>query len=111
MALVTRPTLLLQPASNVAKIQLVDLAHARSGDKGDTANVGVIAYRPEDYDLLRAALTTAVASDPAGRSGLRLLVPRDSPQSRRASTHANWPEGYTSGPSGRFGFLDPSSLR
>jgi hypothetical protein len=44
----------------VAKIQLVDLAHARSGDKGDTANVGVIAYRAEDYDLLRAALTTEV---------------------------------------------------
>ena len=41
----------------MAKIQLVHLAHARSGDKGDTANVGVIAYRPEDYDLLRAALT------------------------------------------------------
>ena len=29
----------------MARIQLVHLAHARSGDKGDTANVGVIAYR------------------------------------------------------------------
>ncbi len=38
-------------------IQLVDLAHARSGDKGDTANVGVIAYDPADYDLLVAELT------------------------------------------------------
>jgi len=38
-------------------IQLVHLAHARSGDKGDTANVGVIAYRPEDYELLRERLT------------------------------------------------------
>ena len=44
----------------MAKIQLVDLAHARSGDKGDTANVGVIAYRAEDYDLLRTALTPEV---------------------------------------------------
>ena len=28
------------------RVQLVHLAHARSGDKGDTANVGVIAYDP-----------------------------------------------------------------
>jgi hypothetical protein len=41
----------------MAKIQLVDLAHARSGDKGDTANVGVIAYDPEHYELLREVLT------------------------------------------------------
>jgi hypothetical protein len=34
------------------KIQLRHLAHARSGDKGDTVNVGVIAYEPEFYDLL-----------------------------------------------------------
>jgi hypothetical protein len=40
------------------KIQLVHLAHARSGDKGDTANVGVIALRPEYYPLLVAELTT-----------------------------------------------------
>ena len=38
-------------------MQLVHLAHARSGDKGDTANVGVIAYEPEDYELLRSRLT------------------------------------------------------
>ena len=38
-------------------VALVHLAHARSGDKGDTANVGVIAYQPEDYDLLEAQLT------------------------------------------------------
>lgn len=42
------------------KIRLVDLAHARSGDKGDTANVGVIAYRPEDYALLVECLTAEV---------------------------------------------------
>lgn len=34
------------------KIRLIDIAHARSGDKGDTANVGVIAYRPEFYPVL-----------------------------------------------------------
>lgn len=34
------------------KVQLVKIAHARSGDKGDTANVGVIALRDEYYPLL-----------------------------------------------------------
>ena len=39
------------------RIQLVDIAHARSGDKGDTANVGVIALRPEWYPVIAAQLT------------------------------------------------------
>ncbi|MEX0843204.1 MAG: enoyl-CoA hydratase/isomerase family protein, partial [Gemmatimonadota bacterium] len=38
-------------------IQLVDLAHARSGDKGDTANIGVVAYDPQDWELLRRELS------------------------------------------------------
>jgi hypothetical protein len=41
------------------RVRLVDLAHARSGDKGDTANVGVIALRPEWYALLARELTVA----------------------------------------------------
>ncbi len=41
----------------MTKVQLVHLAHARSGDKGDTANVGVIAYDEAHYDLLREQLT------------------------------------------------------
>ena len=39
------------------KVALVDIAHARSGDKGDTANVGVIALRPEWYPVLVEQLT------------------------------------------------------
>ena len=39
------------------QVQLVDIAHARSGDKGDTANVGVIALRPEWYELLVREVT------------------------------------------------------
>jgi len=38
-------------------VQLVDIAHARSGDKGDTANVGLIALKPEWYDLLVREVT------------------------------------------------------
>ena len=40
-------------------LQLRYLAHARSGDKGDTANVGLIALRPECYELLRKQVTVA----------------------------------------------------
>ncbi|HZI40663.1 MAG TPA: hypothetical protein VFD67_03150 [Gemmatimonadaceae bacterium] len=39
------------------RVQLVDVAHARSGDKGDTANVGVIALKPEWYPLLEKYVT------------------------------------------------------
>lgn len=41
----------------MSRIQLVHLAHARSGDKGDTANVGVIAYEAEHYPILVEQLT------------------------------------------------------
>lgn len=41
----------------MATVRLLDLAHTRSGDKGDTVNVGVIAYRPEHYELLRERVT------------------------------------------------------
>jgi len=41
------------------KIQLVKLAHARSGDKGDTANVGLIALREDYYPLLAREVTAA----------------------------------------------------
>jgi hypothetical protein len=39
------------------KVQLIKLAHARSGDKGDTANVGLIALREEYYPLLVREVT------------------------------------------------------
>jgi len=39
------------------RIQLTKLAHARSGDKGDTANVGLIALKREYYPLLVREVT------------------------------------------------------
>lgn len=39
------------------KVQLVNIAHARSGDKGDTANVGLIALKPETYPILVREVT------------------------------------------------------
>ena len=39
------------------KVTLSQLAHTRSGDKGDTCNIGVIAFREEDYPVLVRAVT------------------------------------------------------
>lgn len=41
------------------QVRVLELAHARSGDKGNTANVGVIARKPEYYPVLERQLTTA----------------------------------------------------
>ncbi len=41
------------------RVQLLDLAHARSGDKGDTANVGLIALQPAYYPILVKEVTVA----------------------------------------------------
>lgn len=38
-------------------MKLRDIAHTRSGDKGDVSNISVIAYRMEDFALLRQAAT------------------------------------------------------
>ncbi|NBB13213.1 hypothetical protein [Pseudomonas sp. SLFW] len=38
-------------------VKLRDLAHSRTGDKGDTSNISVIAYRAEDYPRLVEQLT------------------------------------------------------
>lgn len=39
------------------KVQLREVAHARSGDKGDNANIGVIALKPEHYPVLVREVT------------------------------------------------------
>ncbi|MCX8105420.1 MAG: hypothetical protein N3D80_06055 [Ignavibacterium album] len=39
------------------KIKLIDIAHGRSGDKGDAANVGIIAYNDEGYQIISKYLT------------------------------------------------------
>ena len=48
-----------RPVGPSARLQLRYLAHARSGDKGDTANVGLIALEPEYYPILRKEVTRA----------------------------------------------------
>ena len=44
---------------STSSVQLRYLAHARSGDKGNTANVGLIALEPDVYPLLARQVTAA----------------------------------------------------
>ena len=39
------------------KIKLIDICHGRSGDKGDAANVGIIAYDDKGYEIIKKYLT------------------------------------------------------
>ena len=41
----------------MSKIFLREICHARSGDKGDTANIGIIVYDMNDYELIKNKLT------------------------------------------------------
>jgi hypothetical protein len=45
------------PAGSTARVPLLRLAHGRSGDKGDSANIGIIARSPAAYAELRRVLT------------------------------------------------------
>lgn len=47
----------------MAKVKLMDIAISRSGDKGDSSNVGVMAKTPELYEFLREKLTPEVVKD------------------------------------------------
>jgi hypothetical protein len=49
------------------KVRLLDIAHARSGDKGDTANVGVIALKPEWYPVLEHFVTSEAVTRHFGK--------------------------------------------
>ena len=44
-------------------MRLRELAHSRTGDKGNTSNISVIAYRPEDWPLIRETVTTAKVTE------------------------------------------------
>ena len=43
----------------MTRVKLLEIAHARSGDKGDTANIGLIALKPEYYPILVEQVTAA----------------------------------------------------
>ena len=62
------------------KIRLYDIAHARTGDKGNRANIALFAYREEDFPLLVEQVTVErVAQHFAARKPTnvqRYLLPR-----------------------------------
>ncbi|HYO80326.1 MAG TPA: hypothetical protein VES20_02920 [Bryobacteraceae bacterium] len=39
------------------RVPVARIAHGRSGDKGDTANIGLLAFRPDQYDVLLREVT------------------------------------------------------
>ena len=43
----------------MARVKLLEIAHARSGDKGDASNIGLIALKPEHYPVLVEQVTAA----------------------------------------------------
>lgn len=45
------------------KIKLKEICHGRSGDKGDAANIGLIAYKKEDYELIKREVTAKKVKD------------------------------------------------
>ncbi|HEV2199461.1 MAG TPA: hypothetical protein VGR73_06555 [Bryobacteraceae bacterium] len=47
----------------MARVQLREIAHARSGDKGDSANIGLIAVKPEYYPILVEQVTAERVKD------------------------------------------------
>ncbi len=47
----------LNKERNKMKIKLIDIAHGRSGDKGDAANIGIIAYDDKGYEIIKKYLT------------------------------------------------------
>ncbi|HEX5658343.1 MAG TPA: hypothetical protein VFX59_14170, partial [Polyangiales bacterium] len=54
-----RPTLPVSFEGTTVAVPLLRLAHARSGDKGDTSNIGVLARKPVFLPVLASALTSA----------------------------------------------------
>lgn len=48
---------------NSTTIELHRLAHSRTGDKGGTANISLIAYRPELFPLLVEQVTAEAVRD------------------------------------------------
>lgn len=47
----------------MALVKLIEIAHGRSGDKGDGSNVGVIARHPDIYPFLKKKLTADVVKE------------------------------------------------
>jgi len=52
-----------EAGADAVRVRLVDLAWGRSGDKGDIANIGILARKPDYLPYIRSALTEEVVKD------------------------------------------------
>jgi len=51
------------PAGDTVEVPLVTIAHGRSGDKGNHANIGIIARKAEFYPIIREQITIGVVAE------------------------------------------------
>ncbi|MHB8617962.1 MAG: AtuA-related protein [Chloroflexota bacterium] len=79
------------------EIRLVDLAYARSGDKGDISNVGLIARTPEDYEILKREVTPERVKAHFGKmvSGPVEIYPMDNIEALQVVMHGALGGGAT----------------
>lgn len=54
---------MIRKSSNGGTMKLREIAYARSGDKGSTANIGVIAYTEQGFDILLKSLTAEIVNN------------------------------------------------
>ena len=59
---IARPNVPASPTDATVSVPLIKLAWGRSGDKGDKANIGIIARKPEYLPYIYAALTEQVVA-------------------------------------------------
>ena len=48
------------------RVKLLDIAHSRSGDKGDSSNIGLIAKSPEAYEIIKNRVTAEAVKEHFG---------------------------------------------
>jgi len=61
---IVRPTIANdESAGDLTEVPLIKIAHGRSGDKGNHANIGIIARKPEFYPIVRAQITNEVVAE------------------------------------------------
>lgn len=60
--------------------KLKEIAYARSGDKGDDANIGVIAYKPQDYAYLLDKLTEERVAKHFEQLGIKRVIRYEMPK-------------------------------
>lgn len=67
------------PSANQTPLRVGDLAHARSGDKGNRANVAVLAFDRAGYALLRERLTAEALERFLAPAGVGRVVRHEMP--------------------------------